>query len=74
MQTRYISIGTMNQAIGARRILSREGISARIIKLDSRKTAEGCGYGLSYSEADTLHVARILGMNDIRYHTYGDIE
>ena len=73
MQSKMISIGSMNQAIGARRLLSREGIASRVVKLDSKKSAEGCGYGLSYSERDTLDLARILRMNGIRYHSYGDL-
>ena len=74
MQNKIISIGSMNQAIGARRILSREGIASRVVKLDTTKSAEGCGYGLSYAEEDGLDLARILRINGIRYHIYGDRE
>ena len=72
MQGQIISVGSMNQAIGARRILLREGISSHVVKLDSQKTMEGCGYGLSFFANDMLNVARILRINNIRYHISED--
>ena len=62
-----IRIGGMNQAIGARRLLSSAGLETRVIKLSNNKSFEGCAYGIEVLERDLFDIARILRMNGIAY-------
>ena len=60
-----ITIPTLTMALKAKKILSKNGIQARIIKLDSSKS--GCTYGLEFSEGCFYDVIALLRQNEIEY-------
>ncbi len=65
MEPCVLRIGTVTQAIRARRLLSASGISARLIK--NTGGAEGCVYGLEIHPTLFPHALQLLNDNHIAY-------
>ena len=43
-----LSLGSMTQAIKARRLLSARGIEVKVKKIGERNASRGCVYGIEY--------------------------
>ncbi|MBR3894447.1 MAG: DUF3343 domain-containing protein [Clostridia bacterium] len=66
-------LGSMTQAMQAKKLLESAAVRAQIIKVDSGEDGRGCSYALSYSCALAENVKQILSRAGIRIHaTYGD--
>lgn len=64
MENRKVLVGSISYAMKAKRLLSKEGITANVIK-ESDHT-EGCSYGLSFAERDSYRVFALLSDAGIR--------
>jgi hypothetical protein len=64
MEERILTVGTVTQAIRARKLLAAAGIGARLIKGTSGARG-GCAYGLSVRATDMQQAVRLLQENDI---------
>ena len=53
-------------------LLSKSGIRAKLIKVDSSKTAHGCNYGIDIDKADFYNTAMVLRSEGINYEVYKD--
>lgn len=60
-----ITVGSMTYAIKARRLLLREGIKSKLVKLDKNK--DGCSYGIELKEDKLYSAVVILRSNGIEY-------
>lgn len=65
MEPCVLKIGTVTQAMRARRLLSSMGISARLIK--NTGGVEGCVYGLAIHPTLFSHAMQILNENHMPY-------
>ena len=63
-----ITIPTLTMALKSKKILSKSGMQARVIKLDSSKN--GCTYGLEFDDRYFYDVIALLRQNDIEYNYY----
>ncbi len=63
-----LKLQTLTYAIKARKLLDRNKIKSKVVKLTGRER-EGCGYGLQIFEKDFLAVASIL-RGEIEYEIY----
>lgn len=66
MEECVLTIGTVTQAIRARKLLTAAGIGARLIK-NTGTAKTGCAYGLSVRAADMPQAMRVLGEGGIAY-------
>ena len=60
-------IGSITQAQIALNILTQNGLTARIIKLDARKSPRGCAYGLELDEKDKARASQTLRRARIKF-------
>ena len=63
-----LKLQTLTYAIKARKLLDRNKIKSKVVKLTGRER-EGCGYGLEIYDKDFLTVASIL-RGEIEYEIY----
>ena len=66
MEECLLTIGTVTQAIRARKLLAAAGIGARLIKGTNGARA-GCAYGLSVRAADMQPSMRLLQESSIAF-------
>ncbi len=64
METCFFIFGTVTRAMGARRVLSGAGISARLLKRTGRA---GCTYGLAIHPRDAVQCTQLLEAAGISY-------
>ena len=72
MNTTTISVGSVTQAQKLRRLLARQRIQTKLIKLDAARSAGGCTHGLEYASADHYTVVMELEKAGIKYVIYRD--
>ncbi len=70
MKKEIITVKTITLALKAKKMLVRENIKSRIIKVDSSKTEHGCSYGIEFNSADFFTVISILKENEFMYSVY----
>ena len=66
MQDYLLLLGSVTQAMRAKRALANQGIRASIHKQSERRDG-GCHYGLLVSDADLMRVTLILREENIPY-------
>ena len=65
-----ITVGSLTFAIKARKILRANGITTRLVKLDSGLTEHGCGYGIEFSKNESYNVYSVLKKNNIEFSIF----
>ncbi len=70
MKNIVFSIGTLNESIKIKKILAKERIFVAVVKLEERRTRNGCSYGIEFAEKDVYSVVHILTTRNISYNTY----
>lgn len=60
MEYCILTLGTITRAIAARRILTANRITCRMIKMTGDTASGGCAYGLKIYEEDLLRATRLL--------------
>lgn len=65
-----ITVGSLTYAMKARKILRANGITTRLVKLDSALTEHGCAYGIEFRSYESYSVYDTLKKNDIKYSIY----
>lgn len=65
-----ITVGQISYAIKLKKLLKREGIFARQIKVDNTDDNKGCSHGVEISEEDFLRSVVIMRENNIEYKIY----
>lgn len=71
--TCLLPIGTVTQAMRAREVLARGGISAIVVRNDPAATGAGCAYAVSYPCEREREARRLLRGAGIRRHGGGRI-
>lgn len=64
------SIGTLSECIKVKRIMERRLIHVAIVKVEERKSKNGCAYGIEFFQKDLYSVVHILSNESIPYYTY----
>ena len=67
MEKRIITLNSQTTAIRAQRLISKNGIAAKVIKLSPSQTKKGCGHGVEISGKDVKTATSILYYSGIRY-------
>ncbi len=70
MKTTVLTVESITYALKARKLLSRDGISAKLIKADADLAAQGCTYGIEIPAKDFYSAASILRSAEIYYKIY----
>lgn len=70
MDNSIITLGSVTYAMKARRLLIREGIRARLVKVLPENTDNGCTHGLVIASARFFDAVVILKKHDIPYSVY----
>ena len=70
MKTMLISLQSATYAIKAKRVLNRNGVSAKPVKLDGTKSKNGCTHGIEIFVQDFYNAVMILKNEDIEYFVY----
>lgn len=70
MNNTIIRIGTVTYAIKAKKILSRNGISSKLVKLGDIHSGGGCTYGLEFDNNNFYSAVIELRKAEIQYSLY----
>lgn len=66
-----VTVGSVTYAIKLRRLLIRDGIEARLVKVDNTAEKTGCSHGVEISGDDFYRAVVIMKENQIEYSVYG---
>ncbi len=66
MGKNIITVNSVTYAIKARKMLARDGIQSKLVKMES-KIPEGCVYGIEFDSEAFYSVVKILRENGIAY-------
>ena len=70
MKNTIVKIGTVTYAIKAKKILSRAGISSKLVKIGDSDSKGGCTYGLEFGDNDFYSAIIELRKAEIVYSLY----
>ena len=65
-----VTVDSVTYAIKLKKILSRGGIQAKLVKIEDGKGIIGCMHGVSIREDDYLSAVIIMRENGVRYSVY----
>lgn len=71
MKGTILTVGSITQAVKARRLLARNGIRAKLVKYTTNKS--GCNYAVEINTRALYDAAAILRGADIPYTVLGDV-
>ncbi|MBQ8303129.1 MAG: DUF3343 domain-containing protein [Clostridia bacterium] len=66
-----VTVSTVTYAIKLRKLLLRDGIRSRLVKINS---AEGCTHGVEISRTDFYRVVCIMKENNIEYKVENSVQ
>lgn len=67
-----IAVGTSTYAMKAKRLLLREGIESKVVRITPGRHNEGCSHGIELNESNLYDAAAVLRTNGIAYSIYKD--
>lgn len=67
MKKLTLTVGSVTYAIKLRKLLARDGIKSRLVKVDNTLTKNGCSHGLEISDNDFYRAVMIMKENNIDY-------
>ena len=67
MKKMTITVGSITYAIKLRKLLAKEGIEARHVKVDNTDSGAGCSHGVEINEDDLYRAVYIMRDNQIEY-------
>ena len=70
LKTTVFAVGSITYAIKAKKLLSSEGIVAKLVKTNPEKTEHGCAYGIEFPQKDLLSAANAMRSANIYYQLY----
>ena len=68
MKTDILTVPTVTIALKAKKALSRRGIKANVIKIDSSVHQSGCSYGIEFPASEFYNVISIMKEAKITYN------
>lgn len=68
MQKNTLTVNSVTYAIKARKLLARDRIQSKLVKVDS--SSSGCTYGIEFDAENFYAVVKILRENRIEYSFY----
>lgn len=70
MNKTIVTVGSVTYAIKLKRLLLRNGVQSKLVKVDVSKTKRGCTHGLEINENDFYLAVVIMRENKIPYSVY----
>ena len=70
MNNIIVTVGSVTYAMKLRKLLLREGIQSRLVKVDNTTEGKGCSHGVEISESDFYSAVVIMKENRIAYSVY----
>lgn len=67
LNTTALGVKTITYAVMARKLLRKQGIQSKLVKLDSTKMKNGCAYAIEIYDKDFLGAVAVLRKNQIYY-------
>ena len=67
MNSIIITVGSVTYALKLKKLLSRESIRSRLVKLSNTDDGLGCTHGLEIEEKDFYSAVVIMKRNEINY-------
>lgn len=67
MNSITVTVGAITYALKLRKLLSREGIQSKLVKVDNTANHSGCSHGLLIDERDFYSAVVIMKNNGIAY-------
>lgn len=65
-----VTVGAVTYAIKLKKLLSREGIQSKLVKVEDVKGGLGCIHGVQLKQNDFLRAVIIMKKNNIEYTVY----
>ena len=65
MKTDIITIPTVTMALKAKKLLSKQGIKAKVVNINGDINSNGCSYGIEFSSTYYFSVIAILKDSEI---------
>ncbi len=70
MKNLTLTVGSVTYAIKLRKLLARDGIKSRLVKVDNTLNKNGCSHGVEILENDFYRAVMIMKENNIEYSLY----
>lgn len=70
MNKTIVTVGSVTYAIKARNLLSRGGVRSKLVKVESKKSKNGCTHGVEFNTVDFYRAVVILKENNLSYSVY----
>lgn len=67
MKNTVITVGSITYAMKLRKLLTKEKIGSRLVKLENSNDNMGCVHGVEINPADLFSAVGILKKNNIKY-------
>lgn len=70
--TTIITVGSVTVALRARKLLQKNGIKSKVVKVDATKSEYGCTHGIEFLTKDFYAVAMQLRKEELVYKIYSE--
>lgn len=70
MNSIIVTVGAVTYALKLKKLLLREGIRSKLVKVDSTAEGLGCSHGLKLDTRDFYSVVLIMKTNGFNYSVY----
>ena len=72
MKNAILTLGSVTYAIKSRKLLIKNGIKTKVIKVDNSHRGDGCTYGIEFPRESFYTVIILLRQENISYNVYKD--
>ena len=70
MNNVIVTVGSVTYAIKLKKLLAREGIQSKLVKIEDTKRKLGCTHGVEIARGDFLSAVVIMRENRVNYTIY----
>ncbi len=70
MNSIIVTVGAVTYALKLKKLLLREGIRSKLVKVDSMADGVGCSHGLRIDKRDFYSAVLIMKTNGFNYSVY----
>ncbi len=70
MESTIVTVGAVTYAIKVRKLLAREGVRSKLVKIERPGSKNGCTHGVEIDDNDFYRAVVIMKENGINYSVY----
>lgn len=70
MNSITVTVGSVTYALKLKKLLLREGIRSKLVKVDNTAEGVGCSHGVSINKSDFYSAVLIMKTNAFNYSVY----